>query len=288
MIVVTGATGKLGSQIVTELCSRLPADELAVSVRDPARASNLAVSGIRVRRGDYADPASLVQAFEGATQILLVSSNARASGRDAVAQHRTAIEAARAVGARRIVYTSHMGASAASAFPPMLDHAATEAMLAECGIAWTALRNGFYADTVPMLIRGAAEGGAIEAPEDGPVAWTDHSDLAAAAARILCDEGRFNGPTPPLTAEQAPTLADVASMLTEQLGRPVERRTISDDAQADRLVERGLPPAAIAITLGLYQAARRGEFARTDPAMRHLIRRALTPVADVIAQAREQ
>jgi len=93
-------------------------------------AGALTALGVRVRHGDFEDPKSLQHAYEGATQLLMVSSNAGASGGDPRAQHRTAIDAARHVGARRIVYTSHMAASATSAFPPMHDHAATEAMLA--------------------------------------------------------------------------------------------------------------------------------------------------------------
>src|SRR5690606_3806064 len=125
MIIVTGATGQLGRAIVENLVRRVPAEQVGASCRDPEKASALVALGVRVRRGDFEEPASLAHAFEGATQLLLVSSNARARGGDALAQHRRAIEAARRAGVRRIVYTSHMAASASSAFPPMHDHAAT-------------------------------------------------------------------------------------------------------------------------------------------------------------------
>src|SRR4051812_29393754 len=120
MIVVTGATGLLGGAVVERLLARQPAEEIGVSVRDPAKAQALADRGVRVRRGDYDDAASLAHAFDGAGQILLVS--AAATGEVALRQHRTAIDAARAAGVRRIVYTSHMGANPASAFAPMPDH----------------------------------------------------------------------------------------------------------------------------------------------------------------------
>lgn len=127
MIIVTGATGQLGRAIVKGLLRRVPATQVGASCRDPEKAAALAALGVRVRKGDFDDEATLTHAFEGATQVLLVSSNARAYGGDAVAQHRTAIAAARKAGARRLLYTSHMAASAASQFSPMLDHAATEA-----------------------------------------------------------------------------------------------------------------------------------------------------------------
>ena len=165
MIIVTGATGHLGRLIVERLVERLSSDQVGVSVRDPAKAAGLAALGVRVRQGDFNDPASLSHAFEGARQVLVVSSNARASGGDPLAQHRAAIEAARQAGAGRIVYTSHMAASATSAFPPMLDHHATEAMLGECGVPWTALRHGFYATSGVALMGDALQTGLVEAPE---------------------------------------------------------------------------------------------------------------------------
>ena len=99
--------------------------------------------------------------------------------------HRTAIEAATAAGVERIVYTSHMGANAASPFAPMPDHAATEAALRDSGVAYTALRSGFYATSGIMLMGRALETGTLAAPEDGPVSWTAHADLAEAAALAL-------------------------------------------------------------------------------------------------------
>jgi NAD(P)H dehydrogenase (quinone) len=195
-IIATGATGQLGRMIVEKLIERVPANRLGVSVRDANKGADLASLGIRVRQGDFADAESLRHAFEGSTQILIVSSNARASGGDPLAHHRNAIDAAKSVGARRIVYTSHMAESASSAFPPARDHAATETMLAASGLAWTALRHGFYAESALMMSTEGLKTGVIEAPADGKVCWTTHTDLAEAYAIVLADEGRSDGPTP--------------------------------------------------------------------------------------------
>ena len=287
MIVVTGATGHLGRIIVEKLAGLVPAAQVSASVRDPAKAAKLKALGVRVRRGDFNDPDSLKYAFEGATQVLMVSSNARASGGDTVAQHRSAIAAARAVGVRRIVYTSHMAASASSAFAPMLDHRATEEMLQQSGLAWTALRNGFYANTVAMMIGDAVSSGILTAPADGKVSWTTHADLAAAAAAILLQEGRFEGPTPPLTAPDALDLGDVAAILADLHGRPVERQIIADEEQAAAMAQRGVSRSAIEITLGLYRAARAGEFAAVDPALAKLIGRKPMTLREVLTAGRD-
>lgn len=285
MIVVTGASGALGQRIVQALLTRVSPDRLAVSVREPAKASDLASAGVRVRRGDFDDRDSLLSAFEGATQLLMVSSNAAARGGDPLAQHRTAIEVAQAVGVRRIVYTSHMGAGAGSAFPPMRDHAATEIMLAECGLAWTALRNGFYAESALNLLGDVRATGVIEAPADGKVCWTAHDDLAEAAALVLTEAGRPDGPTPPLTGSAALDLNDLAVIAAGALGRPVVRETISDSTLTDRIAARGAPPAAAAVVLGLYQASRDGEFARTDPTLERMLGRPPIDMIRILADA---
>ena len=108
MIIVTGATGQLGRAIVDALLQQVPPGEIGVSVRDPGKAADIAARGVRVRRGDFSEPESLADAFDGAEQVVMISSNARSVGGDPIAQHAAAIAAAGRAGARRIVYTSHM------------------------------------------------------------------------------------------------------------------------------------------------------------------------------------
>jgi NAD(P)H dehydrogenase (quinone) len=288
MIIVTGASGLLGRAIVEHLAQRVPAAQIGVSVRDPAKAADLAALGVRVRQGDFTDAKSLLHAFEGADQVLLVSSNARAHDGDTLAQHRLAIETARTAGATHLAYTSQMASGAASAFAPARDHHATETMLAQSGIAWTALRHGFYASSSFMLL-GDFANAPVEAPADGKVAWTAHDDLAAADAAILADIAAGNGarhvgPTPPLTASVALDLADLASIAADLLQRPVPRTIISDDEQRSRLIGRGFPPHAAEIALGDYVAGRAGEFATTDPLLQRLLGRPPTSMRDIMAR----
>src|SRR6202034_852550 len=200
MIIVTGATGALNGATVEHLLKLVPADQIGVSVRDVAKAQYLADRGVRVRRGSYADPAALLDSFEDADQVLLVSSSD--PGADAVGLHRVAIETAAGAGASRILYTSHQGAGLDSPFRPARDHAATEALLADSGVAWTSLRNGFYAHTLDWLLGPWRETGVIAAPDDGPVSWTERADEAEAGAVILAGERHFDGPVT-LTASTA-------------------------------------------------------------------------------------
>ena len=134
MIVVTGANGVLGRGVVEELLGLVGPERVGVSVRDPDAAADLADRGVRVRRGDFAEPDTLPAAFEGAEQVLLVSANNLAEARTF---HRAAIAAAVTAGVGRVLYTSHQGARADSPFAAAPSHAATEEMLAASGVAWT-------------------------------------------------------------------------------------------------------------------------------------------------------
>lgn len=272
MIIVTGANGQLGRAIAERLLQRVPADRIGVSVRDPEKATALAERGVRLRRGAFEDAASLRHAFEGASQVLIVSVNS--AGEAAVRHHEAALEAARAAGARRILYTSHMGANPASPFAPMRDHAATEALLQRSGVAFTSLRNGFYAASGLMLLERALTTGKLVAPEDGPVSWTEHGDLADAAAIALTDEARLEGVTPPLTASAALDLADIAAVASELIGRSITRVTVSDQAFRADMVSHGVPEQRADLLLGLFAASRQREFAAVDSTLEHLLGRA--------------
>jgi uncharacterized protein YbjT (DUF2867 family) len=271
VIIVTGATGQLGRQIVERLLTRIPAHRVGVSVRDPQKAQILAAQGVRVRQGSFTDAASLAHAFEGASQVLIISVDKM--GQECVEQHRTAIEAAVAAGARRILYTSQTGAGATSRFQACRDHAATEAALRACGVPFTSLRNGFYATSAAHFLGHAAESGQFALPADGPVAWTAHADLADAAAVILTDEGRFDGPTPPLTGGQALTFDDIAGIATEITGRTMTRITAPDDRFREQMAGQGVPAVMAEQLLGIFAASRAGEFATVDPTLATLLGR---------------
>lgn len=280
MIIVTGATGRLGRQVVERLLTRLPADRVGVSVRDPEKAKAFADQGVRVRHGSFTDPSSLLHAFEGASQVLIVSVDKM--GEECVAQHHAAIDGAVAAGARRILYTSQMGASASSHFLACRDHAATEEALRACGVPFTSLRNGFYASSAVHFLGRALETGQIVLPADGPVAWTAHADLAEATAAILADEGCFDGPTPPLTGPQVLTFDDIARIAGEVTGRAVTRVTVPDEQFRDQLTGNGVPAETADQLLGIFAAGRAGEFAALDPALCKLLGHEPTDMATVL------
>jgi uncharacterized protein YbjT (DUF2867 family) len=281
MIIVTGATGALNGATVEHLLKLGPADQIGVSVRDVAKAQHLAERGVRVRRGSYDDPAALLDSFEGAGQVLLVSSND--PGADQVSLHRAGIETAVAAGARRILYTSHQHTGPGSPFFPARHHAATEALLADSGIAWTSLRNGFYAHSLNWLLGPWRETGIIAAPADGPVSWTERADEAEAAAVILAGERPFDGPVT-LTADAAVTFGEIAGIASELTGRDIRRVVVDDEKWVADRVAQGTPESMARLLLPFFQAAREGRFAGVDPLLGDLLGRKPRTVRDLLAE----
>lgn len=280
MIIVTGATGTLNGATVEHLLQRVPAEQIGVSVRDPSRAGHLARRGVRVRRGSYDDPASLRRSFAGAEQVLLVSSSDVTA--DVAAQHRRAIDAAVAAGAVRILYTSAFGAGFDTPYPPLAIHAATEGHLADSGVPWTALRNGFYGD-LGQLLGPWQSTGTIAKPEDGPFPWVDRRDAAEAAAAILTGGAPFEGPVD-LIPPSPVTLAEFAAAASELIGHRIERTIVDDETWVAGQVAVGVPEPAARFTLSMFQATRSGHFAHAGSALTQLLGRAPSSAAELLSE----
>ena len=246
-----------------------------------SKAQPLADRGVRVRRGAYDDPPALLDSFEGADQVLLVSSND--PGADGVSLLRVGIETAVAAGASRILYTSHQHTGLGSPFFPARHHAATEAMLADSGVAWTSLRNGFYAHSLDWLLGPWRETGAIATPADGPVSWTERADEAEAAAVILAGGRPFDGPVT-LTAGAAVTFDEIAGIASDLTGRDIARVVLDDDKWVAEQAASGTPENMARFLLGFYQAAREGLFAGVDPLLGDLLGRQPRTVRDLLAE----
>src|SRR5690349_516291 len=120
MIIVTGASGQLGRDVVKNLVGRVPAGEVVASMRDKSKGTELEQLGVAVREADFAQPETLPAAFAGGDQVLVISANKL--GEEARRLHRNATLAAKAAGVGRVLYTSHMGARDGSPFAPADQH----------------------------------------------------------------------------------------------------------------------------------------------------------------------
>jgi uncharacterized protein YbjT (DUF2867 family) len=280
MIIITGASGKLGKLVVEKLLQRVPASEVAVSVRDPQKAVGLVERGVRVRQGDFEDEGSLRHAFEGAQRLLLISSNAAAYGGDTLLQHRNAIAAAKASGVKRVFYASQVAAAPDAHFPPGLSHFATEQMLQASGLEWTSLRHGFYASSGLHLVKDGIDTGTLQAPEDGPVAWTTHEDLAEADAALLAGSEIIDGPVK-LTADEQYDFAELIGIAAGVTGRTLRRDTVSIEEFKKALAEK-MSALQVGFMASYYRAAKAGEFKAGDGTLSRLLGRPATSMRAVL------
>ncbi|MDW5595223.1 NAD(P)H-binding protein [Conexibacter stalactiti] len=226
-IAVTGASGAIGGRVAVQLARR-GADQRLI-VRDAQRAPDVGAH-VAVVPGGYGDGPGLREALAGAGTLLLVSAT---EARDRVAQHRAAVDAARAAGVGRIVYLSFLAAAPDATFTFARDHFETELHVRASGAAFTFLRPSLYADLVPSWV-GAD--GVIRGPAgDGQIAWVTRDDVAAVAAEVLLAGGDHDGRTYDLTGPSTITLAETAALLGERSGRSISYvpETL-DEARASR------------------------------------------------------
>ena len=266
-IVITGASGQLGRLTAELVLARVPASEVTLTTRRPEALSDFAGRGARVRQADFDRPETLAEAFAGGKRLLLISADV--VGRR-VAQHRAAIEAAGEAGVRHVAYTSYLNPVEENPAVITPDHRDTEAALRESGLAWTALRNAFYAEyQIPAGAQAIATGQLVHNNGEGKTAYVSREDCAAAAAAVLTTEGH-EGRAYDITGPEPLGQGDVAALLSEVSGHPVEAVAVDDDTFVDGLTAAGLPePAARAIaTYG--RAIREGYIDGTSDAVENL------------------
>ncbi len=281
-ILVTGATGHLGGLIVDKLLARgIEPKAIVAGGRNPQRLADIAASGILTMPLDYEEPHTLVSALAGIETVMLVSGSEVGKR---IAQHGSVIEAAKAAGVARIVYTS---APQADTSPIILapEHKATEELIHASQIPFTILRNNWYNENyVPVVERARRSGVLLSATAQGRVASAARGDLAEAAAVVLTSEGH-EGKSYELSGDVAWTSAELAEDAAEVLGMPIELRELSPDDYRHALIEGGTPEHAAAFAAQLDDDIRQGWLGETTGELRRLIGRPTTPIRETLRLA---
>lgn len=277
-LAVTGATGHFGRLAIKHLIRRgTPAGEIVALVRNPGKAADLAEQGVQVRAFDYDRPAELSSALEGVTALLLVSGTA--FGRR-FTQHRAVIDAAKAAGVAKLVYTSAPGVDD-SINPVAPEHKATEDYLAASGIPHVILRNGWYHENFLGDLATAAETGTLlSAAGEGRVASAPRRDYAEAAAVILA--GDTDRGTLTLTGDIAWSQAELAADLSRALNREVTLHEVGADDKAAALAGAGLDAGTVGFVVGVDQAIAAGELGEVNGVLSTLIGHGTAPLLDTL------
>ncbi|MFS0728137.1 SDR family oxidoreductase [Paenibacillus sp. 1P07SE] len=277
---VTGATGHLGSKVVEALLAKVPASEVAVSVRHPEKAEGLRARGVEVRHGDFDQPASLDAAFAGIERILIISADG--DNKTRIRQHTGAVEAAKRANVSFIAYTSLTKAEESTNLmaPP---HQATEAAIKDTGIPYSLLRNNWYLENELGTIRAVQAGAPwTTSAGDGKVGWALRQDYAEAAAAVLTGEGHENSiyelSGPLLTQEE------LAAELGRLLGREVPVQQVDDETYAGIMKQAGLPEFVLPIVVGIQQSIRAGSLEVAHSDFEKVLGRPVTPVQEALRQ----
>jgi uncharacterized protein YbjT (DUF2867 family) len=274
MIVISGATGRLGGRIARKLSEAGVAQRLLV--RDPARAPEL--PGAEVAVAEYGgDPATVRAALDGADVLLMVSAS---ESPDRLDKHRAFADAAAAAGVGHLVYTSFVGARPDATFTLVRDHWATEEHIRALGLTHTFLRDNLYADFLPFMV---GDDGVIRGPGgDGRAAMVAQDDIADAAVAVLLDPARHAGRTYDLTGPEAISFAEAAALITELTGRRVGylNETI-EEAYASRAVYQA-PDWQVDAWVSTYTAVAAGELAAVSPDVPELTGHPATSLAELL------
>lgn len=277
MIVISGATGRLGGRIARKLSDAGVRQRLLV--RDPRRAPEL--PGAELAVAEYGgDPDAVRAALTGADVVLMVSAS---ESPDRVDRHRAFADAARDAGVGQIVYTSFVGARPDATFTLVRDHWATEEQIRAGGLPFTFLRDNLYADFLPFLV---GDDGVIRGPGgDGRAAVVAQDDIADAAVAVLLDPARHAGRTYELTGPEAVGFAEAAALITEITGRRVRyhNETI-EEAYASRAVYQA-PDWQVDAWVSTYTAVAAGELAAVSPDVPELTGHPATTLAELLRRS---
>jgi NAD(P)H dehydrogenase (quinone) len=245
-IIVSGASGQLGSLVLEELLARSVAPENLILVSRTPSTEHLqayAARGASVRFGDFNEPDSLDAAYEGGTRMLLISINGGGGNRPEL--HKAAIDAAMRAGVKQIAYTSYVNADRNDSSTIAIDHRRTERILQDSGVAWTMLRNHIYANgLVDQAVQIVREGGFVTHTPDARVAYVTREDCAAAAAAVLTTSGHENRAYN-ITGPDAIGPRDLVALASEVSGKHVELIALSEADYRARLAQSGMQEAAI-------------------------------------------
>lgn len=239
-IVITGASGNYGRGVTDRLIALGRASDLILITRKPEKLSDRAAQGCVVRYGDFDKPETLVEAVQGADRMLLISGT-RVGAR--VVQHKAAIDAAAAAGVGHVVYTSFIGIDdPANPAEVRHDHIETERLIRASGCGWTMLRDAHYADAMILMAGpGVMQSGKwFSNAGEGREAMVWRDDCIESAVAVLTGEGH-EGRIYNITGPELQTFGEVAGIMAEVTGRPVEHVSLDDEGQYAMFDAMGIP-----------------------------------------------
>ncbi|MFD1932501.1 NAD(P)H-binding protein [Nonomuraea mangrovi] len=238
MILVTGATGTIGSEVLRLLTAK--GEPVRAMTRDPSKLSAYGVAG------DFADPASLDRALDGADTVLALTAFGRA-----LADHDLAlVEAAGRAGTKKIVKISAFGTGETADEKDVRSwHHHGEQAVRESGMAWTILRPAGFASNALMWAHAVRAGEPIpNMTGRGGQGVVDPRDVARVAVEALTASAH-EGRTYELTGPEVISVPEQAEQLGRVLGRRVETVEVPLEAAKDGMLASGADPFFVEVAM---------------------------------------
>jgi NAD(P)H dehydrogenase (quinone) len=288
-LIVTGASGKLGRLAVEELLTRVPAEQIIATTRNPDSLSNFAELGVSVRFGDFDDRSSLTEAFAGGTKMLLISAtNATGLRMD---QHGAALDAAAEAGVRHLTFTSMPRIDDGTHPTGLLaqEYLDSEALVKASGLPWTMLRNAPYTElhVVERMHEAILSGEIVSNAVSGGVSFVSRRDCAAVAAAVLGGDGHESR-SYDVTGPAAVTYDELASTISEVVGRTVVFTRATDDQIARSLADAGVPTMFADMFVGWGPAVQQGYYADVTTVVEDLAGRPPATLREVLEAHRSE
>ena len=279
---VTGATGQLGSHVIETLLETVPASAIVAGVRDQSKEQKAAVAlrsrGVEVRVADYSQPETLASALAGVDRLLLISSSENGKRKT---QHRNVINAARDAGVGLIAYTSILRADTSPLFLAE-EHRDTESALADAGVPFVLLRNGWYTEVYTWRLPLALKHGVfMGAAGEGRISSAARADYAKAAATVLTG-GDHAGRTYELAGDASFTLAELVAVVAKASGKPMTYQNMTPEEFRSTLAKGGAPEMLARILSDTDAGVAKGALFDDGGALAQLIGRPTTPFRTTI------
>ena len=243
-ILVTGATGHLGSAVIQTLLKKISSSQISIITRKEEKKTALQSKGFNAHLGNYDDVSTLEKAMNGVDTVLLISSGDQG---DRMQEHRNVIDTAAKMGVKNIAYTSRcLKDRSTLANKLMAEHFETEDYIIASGLQYTFFRNILYMDVIPQFIGGsiALERGFFLPAGDGKVAFALRSEMGEAMANVLLNE-TFENKIFNFTGDTAYSFDDVAKALTELTGKEVKYTNVQTITFTEMMKQRNIPEPTI-------------------------------------------
>lgn len=259
MILITGATGNVGSEVLRQLVAR--GAPVRALVRNPQKAQPIQELGVEVVVGDLAEPDTLAPALEGVSHAFLLSA---VDPRQAQLQGQF-IEVAQQVSQPHIVKLSALGTRADSPVPGSRLHWQTEQQLIQSGLAYTILRPNAFMQFLLALAPSVTSQGAFYLPmKDGRTSIVDVRDIAAVAVAALTEAGHV-GKIYEITGPEALSYNDIAQAIGTSIGKPVTYVDVPPEASRQSMIQMGFPEWAADNLLAMYSEFSASRYAQVSP-----------------------